>query len=125
MTYKEQLRDPRWIAKKNVILERDNHVCRACNEDAPPFHVHHLYYEKGKMAWECDNSYLITLCDLCHELIHHEIKKAESELLFNSSSLIRINIVNRLLIAITPLTNKEISRLEENVKDTTFRKIYS
>ncbi|MBL6950694.1 MAG: hypothetical protein ISR57_08640 [Bacteroidales bacterium] len=33
-------------------------------------HIHHKYYQKGKMAWEYPNDALITLCWSCHEELH-------------------------------------------------------
>ncbi len=33
-------------------------------------HVHHTYYQEGKLAWQYDQSALQTLCWVCHEKLH-------------------------------------------------------
>lgn len=71
MNYKEQLADSRWLRKKNEILERDNYTCQHCGRTSN-LNVHHLSYEKGKLAWDYPNEKLITLCVDCHEKIHRE-----------------------------------------------------
>jgi len=37
-------------------------------------HVHHQYYQVGKLAWEYPNDALITLCWICHEKLHQNQK---------------------------------------------------
>ena len=69
MDYKQQLADSRWLKKKNEILERDNYTCQHCGRTSN-LNVHHLSYEKGKLAWEYPNEKLITLCNFCHEKTH-------------------------------------------------------
>lgn len=68
--YKEQLADSRWLRKKNEILERDNYTCQKCGAKSH-LNVHHLNYEKEKLAWEYPNDKLITLCQDCHENEHN------------------------------------------------------
>ena len=68
-SYQEQLADARWLRKKNEILERDNYTCTRCGAKSH-LNVHHLYYEKGKSAWEYPNDALVTLCRACHEYTH-------------------------------------------------------
>lgn len=73
-TYSQKLRDPRWYAKRQEILERDKHRCRYCQTGDEPedgweeleLQVHHLRYFKGKEPWDYDNEFLISLCDTCH-----------------------------------------------------------
>lgn len=36
----------------------------------PGLHVHHQYYQFGKMAWDYPEEALITLCWICHENTH-------------------------------------------------------
>ena len=67
MTYAQQLKDPRWQKKRLEILERDGWACRECGAEDKTLHVHHTYYERGKMAWEHNELYLLTLCEGCHE----------------------------------------------------------
>lgn len=35
-------------------------------------HVHHTYYQEGKLPWEYLDEALITLCWICHEEIHKD-----------------------------------------------------
>jgi hypothetical protein len=37
-------------------------------------HVHHTYYQEGKMPWEYPNDALQTLCWSCHESLHENTK---------------------------------------------------
>lgn len=86
--YAEKLKDPRWKAKREEILRRDNYTCRGCGakDPDPPepeedgyvpedldspepiiLEVHHKWYEWGKDPWDYPGSCLITLCDMCHD----------------------------------------------------------
>ena len=67
MTYNQQLNNPRWKAKRILILERDNYSCMLCDSNNK-LHVHHIKYI-GK-AWEAPDEYLVTLCSICHKTIH-------------------------------------------------------
>ena len=69
LNYKEQLADSRWLQKKTEILVRDNYTCQKCGAQSH-LNVHHLSYEKGKLAWEYPNEQLITLCEQCHSKEH-------------------------------------------------------
>lgn len=69
LNYKEQLTDSRWLQKKTEILVRDNYTCQKCGAQSH-LNVHHLSYEKGKLAWEYPNEQLITLCEQCHAKEH-------------------------------------------------------
>lgn len=73
MEYKQQLADSRWLKKKNEILERDNYTCLHCGRTSN-LNVHHLSYEKGKLAWDYPNEKLITLCKSCHSMYHGTTK---------------------------------------------------
>jgi hypothetical protein len=68
-SYSELLKDPRWQRKRLEILELDRWQCRHCESKKNTLHVHHLYYIKGKMPWEYDNSALITYCEECHDAV--------------------------------------------------------
>ena len=74
MKYKDQLKDPRWKARKKEIHELDNWECKNCGENNSELHVHHLLYRSGAMAWEYSNEELITYCGKCH-YEWHELKK--------------------------------------------------
>lgn len=67
MKYSEKLKDPRWQKKRLEILERDEWMCTKCFDSENTLVVHHLKYERGKDPWECDDKYLITLCQSCHD----------------------------------------------------------
>jgi 5-methylcytosine-specific restriction endonuclease McrA len=86
MTYKEQLRDPRWQKLQSKIRERDKYKCRICGDTTSFLNVHHIYYQNGLKAWEYDEECLITLCDSCHEFAHKSLPKI--------SSLIAVSIAN-------------------------------
>lgn len=69
MTYREKLKDARWLRKRNEILERDNYTCKGYNCPSPKktlLEVHHLDYLPGIEPWEYPNDMLITLCGHCH-----------------------------------------------------------
>lgn len=67
-SYRELLKDPRWIKKRNEILTRDENTCQYCGRSDRYMHVHHNLYVKGRKPWEYDNKDLITLCNRCHEI---------------------------------------------------------
>jgi len=70
MTYKPQLADPRWRAKREEILERDGFACRVCFS-TKNLHVHHINY--ADYSWEISNESLITLCHACHRKEHGKV----------------------------------------------------
>lgn len=65
MTYADKLKDPRWIAKRDPILQRDRFTCRDCGKGFRSLDVHHCYYEPGE-PWDTDDELLLTLCRTCH-----------------------------------------------------------
>jgi hypothetical protein len=65
--YIELLKDPRWQKKRLEILNRDEWCCISCYNAELTLHVHHLKYDSGKMPWEYDNRFLVTLCENCHK----------------------------------------------------------
>jgi len=67
--YIELLKDPRWQKKRLHIFELDGFRCRHCCSPEKTLHVHHLYYEKGKMPWEYPDDALVTYCEDCHERV--------------------------------------------------------
>lgn len=72
MTYKEQLLHPNWQRKRLEIMRRDEFQCRMCGDDETTLHVHHKQYVKGRLAWECPDEELVTLCEDCHESMHEQ-----------------------------------------------------
>lgn len=67
MTYQEKLKDPRWQKKRLEILQRDEWTCKSCGEIEKTLHVHHLFYIFNQDPWDIPNSFLLTLCDNCHD----------------------------------------------------------
>lgn len=70
MTYAAQLRHPNWQRKRLQILERDGFTCQLCYDTETQLHVHHKRYIKGRLAWEYENEYLLTVCENCHHDAH-------------------------------------------------------
>lgn len=73
MDYSDQLTDERWLMRREQILIRDWRMCQHCMS-GKNLEVHHKYYIVGRMAWEYDNFYLITLCKACHWAWHQNNK---------------------------------------------------
>lgn len=69
MDYKKQLKTKQWKDKRAIIKKRDKNQCTKC-KSKKCLQVHHLYYTKGKMAWEYPDEALVTLCEVCHKLEH-------------------------------------------------------
>jgi len=74
----EQLKDPRWIRKRDKILNYADHRCQTCGEDAL-LQVHHSYYRDGLDAWEYPDGSLIALCKDCHGRVIHGIESKPME----------------------------------------------
>lgn len=78
--YGEKLFDPRWIAKKKIILERDNRKCVICGKSEGKLHVHHKQYHFKKRLqvhvdpWDYNDNLLVTLCESCHSRGHYRYK---------------------------------------------------
>ena len=72
--YSEQLKDPRWKAMREVVLQRDGHTCRCCGSTSN-LQVHHRQYHtrpNGRWIapWEYVQHLLITFCEPCHKAGH-------------------------------------------------------
>lgn len=68
-SYSDLLKDPRWQRRRLESLERSNWSCEWCGGKTRTLHVHHRWYERGRMPWDYPNSALWTLCDRCHKSI--------------------------------------------------------
>lgn len=64
--YYMYLSSPEWKAKRKLVFERDNNVCRVC-EKSNASEVHHLTYENVFNEALED---LISICHECHKGIH-------------------------------------------------------
>lgn len=74
-SYSELLKDPRWQKKRLEILERDNWLCKFCQDGETELQIHHLKYS-GK-PWEAESKNLITVCKHCHSVLEL-LKETES-----------------------------------------------
>lgn len=61
------LRTDAWRSLRELVLNRDQHMCTRCH--APAEHVHHLTYERWQHELPED---LTSLCRACHEAEHSE-----------------------------------------------------
>lgn len=70
LSYEEQIKSPHWQKRRLQILQRDNFTCQICGSTEKTLHVHHLYYDKGRMIWDYEDKALVTLCENCHKEEH-------------------------------------------------------
>lgn len=80
MTYAEKLKSPLWQRKRLEILKEANFTCEECDSKERTLHVHHCYYEKGKMPWDYPPNALKCLCEDCH-LDRHEKEQSIQRIL--------------------------------------------
>lgn len=81
-SYSDLLKDPRWQRKRLAILEAAGWKCRGCGEGSKQLHVHHGYYERGRMPWDYEDGTLWVLCVDCHELAEEARRDYYYELAF-------------------------------------------
>jgi len=78
MKYSEQLQDRRWKEKAQRVKVRDAFKCVLC-DSKKQLNVHHKRYAKKGMAWDVEDSDLITLCRDCHSKYHGHYKVNNAE----------------------------------------------
>lgn len=77
--YNVLLKNPKWLKKRKVILERDGNKCQCCRA-TNLLHVHHKQYQINEqtgdfqLPWDYQNKLLITLCENCHKAGHSKYK---------------------------------------------------
>jgi hypothetical protein len=71
--------DPRWRAKRKVIMERDGWRCQSDGGHAGDLNVHHRNYTTSEPWDELDEN-LITLCEKHHQAEHDQLGFAASEI---------------------------------------------
>lgn len=71
--YSGKLKHPKWQRKRLEIMQRDDFTCQMCKDTETTLHVHHLEYSDGE-PWEIENDKLVTLCEICHEIIEDYVK---------------------------------------------------
>ena len=69
ITYKEKLKNPKWIERRREIFIRYNFQCQKCKSRLN-IQVHHKKYMKNKEPWESPDKDLITLCEYHHKKEH-------------------------------------------------------
>lgn len=78
-SYGSLLFDPKWRAKREIILQRDFHKCVVCGSSSD-LQVHHRQYHfvvrnnQFRLPWEYEDRLLITLCESCHKRGHSKYK---------------------------------------------------
>ena len=69
MNYK----DKRWKKKRELILKRDNYLCRECKRYGKTTQantVHHVMPVERHPEYKWSNNNLISLCHECHNSMH-------------------------------------------------------
>jgi hypothetical protein len=69
-SYYEQLKHPKWQARRLEVLNRAGFTCEACGDQETTLHVHHILYRKGAAPWEYADHELQALCENCHASWH-------------------------------------------------------
>lgn len=70
-------KDPRYKPWRLAVLERDCYKCKRCGFQDLGNHAHHLLGWKDFPALRYDVNNAITLCDSCHAITHHELRRIE------------------------------------------------
>ena len=91
--YAEQLKSPHWQKKRLFIMQRDNFTCQKCGDTETELQVHHKSYEKGKKAWDVEDSQLVCLCKNCHNLIE-KLRQDGIKIDWNNLSSVKITSNN-------------------------------
>jgi hypothetical protein len=111
--YSELLKDPRWQRKRLEILQRDNWTCQWCGDKESTLHVHHKDYESGKAPWEYEDSWLMTVCEDCHQ-VEYESRRVDEQALIHNLRLAGVKAlsVNHIAASVPKnLTPKAASHL--------------
>jgi 5-methylcytosine-specific restriction endonuclease McrA len=113
LTYSEKLKHPLWQKKRLEIMQRDGFCCQNCFSTEKTLNIHHIIYANHiSNPWDYHNSYLITLCEDCH----NEISKYDvNELAKFLYRIFLIIVDDRLNFAI---------KLGESIRQNDIDKIY-
>lgn len=68
--YKEQMKDPRWLAFREFVLTVRGRMCENCGGNYQ-LNIHHLQYQKKRLAWEYTVNDVRVLCTHCHKKVHN------------------------------------------------------
>lgn len=66
----------KWIRKRELILKRDQYMCRECKrygKTSPATTVHHVIPLDQRPDLKLNINNLISLCDKCHNQMHNRI----------------------------------------------------
>lgn len=75
-SYEEYLQTKHWLLLREAIYVKRNKQCEICHKELKTYHVHHKYYTRIGFERESD---LMLLCPKCHENIHKERKRVNSD----------------------------------------------
>ncbi len=70
MSYYDDLKSPKWQKKRLEILDKHFFSCQECQTESKQLHVHHMWYESGKKAWDYPDQCYKVLCEDCHNEFH-------------------------------------------------------
>jgi len=65
MTYQEKLKDPRWLVKRDKLLQNRDEKCQLCGT-SDKLTIHHGYYRPKGDPWDYEDESLWILCWTCH-----------------------------------------------------------
>ena len=60
-----------YSSRREAILHRDNYTCQCCGKKHVRLEVHHIIFRS--LGGTDDEKNLITLCEMCHKLVHDGI----------------------------------------------------
>src|SRR5689334_21019727 len=87
MSYRQQLRDPRWITRSVQLKEEAGWRCEHCKrpQGEVELQIHHTFYDGELYLWEYPRCLLICLCDE-----HHQERQAvERTIYINVADVLR------------------------------------
>lgn len=82
-SYKEKLKDPRWIKKAATVKARANDRCEDCGIQTDSLEAHHCWYRYGFEPWQYPLDALRALCSACHASrgkIEHQMRTSMARL---------------------------------------------
>lgn len=74
LSYKEQIKNGKWLKFRDSVFKRDNYKCRICQSENS-LQAHHLYYLPNTLAWDYDIESVITICAEHHGQLTFELPK--------------------------------------------------
>ena len=126
MSYKEELKSPRWQKKRLKIFERDGFTCCHCGDRDQPLHVHHRHYRRNEdgslvAAWDYPDEDLVTLCEHCHKTEEAMIKVLNHTTIYNLRACCRNTDA---IIGLNILIRDMFEALNRRLTEHDFAKLY-